>query len=648
MNLDLSKFRKVEAGDKHTILLHDNGHELKVAHRGLSDKFRKQLEEMPTNLAKGGHAKFSQKYDPNMGSKPSKPSKADNPMPDMNIGREARNTYSEPDEQGGNDIVLKSLNRQAPPYGAMGSEQQHYPPCINPSCKSFGKPHPNCRCYGGNPEGKESHNFADGGEVKKEYYCDNNRTHFKGCEYFKDGGDVESEGDKLEKVKQDINSEMQDQTPMDSPLTSTPAPSPLPAPGQVNPNPEMSSQPDQLNAPDQAQPQVPQQTPDQTQRAPSSSEDTQMPPAEVFQKYKADHMQQMLNESSQFNSELNSGQVTPQHYFHLFGRDDTLGKIGTAFGLMLSGIGSGLTHQPNAALQIMQNEINNDLNAQQKSVENKQNFLKINQQGLLNQTQEAQMSQETKVKAWNLAKMQMNMAALHSLVQHAQTLPPGSPQRQQADQQLAMLNQGVQNENFNIADRAATAAALGTYLGGGQGRNTKLMKSGLLGPEAKEVGEDVESKTIPGVGEGTLPVPQHVRDQVQAMKTLSDKASDLMQYSGKNFATLSPAKRAVAQQKASEMVNFYNNSIQGGVLTEGRLGWLDDQIKKNPTGIVTQLMGNQQRLNEIKQSNDHRMNLMLQQYGVPVKKESQGSGQTKVVNGVTYKRGPNGEAIKVK
>lgn len=49
-----------------------------------------------------------------------------------------------------------------------------YAPCKNPNCKSFGKPHPNCRCYG---------EFAEGGEVAA---CSG--PHKRECEYFAEGG----------------------------------------------------------------------------------------------------------------------------------------------------------------------------------------------------------------------------------------------------------------------------------------------------------------------------------------------------------------------------------------------------------------------------------------------------------------------------
>ncbi len=55
-----------------------------------------------------------------------------------------------------------------------------YLPCKNPACKSHGRPHPNCKCWGG---------MAAGGSV--EPYCSKNQAHKSDCEYFADGGGVE-------------------------------------------------------------------------------------------------------------------------------------------------------------------------------------------------------------------------------------------------------------------------------------------------------------------------------------------------------------------------------------------------------------------------------------------------------------------------
>lgn len=76
-----------------------------------------------------------------------------------------------------------------------------------------------------------------------------------------------------------------------------------------------------------------------------------------------------------FQQDLANRHITPETYQSLFAKKDTLGKIGTIFGLMLSGIGSGLTKQPNAALDMMNKEIDRDLDAQKTSKANANTFL---------------------------------------------------------------------------------------------------------------------------------------------------------------------------------------------------------------------------------------------------------------------------------
>lgn len=49
-------------------------------------------------------------------------------------------------------------------------------PCLNPHCKSHGKPHPNCKCY----------SAAHGADVSP--FCSEAREHKQGCEYYMDEG----------------------------------------------------------------------------------------------------------------------------------------------------------------------------------------------------------------------------------------------------------------------------------------------------------------------------------------------------------------------------------------------------------------------------------------------------------------------------
>jgi hypothetical protein len=613
VNFDLSKFRKTEESDKHCTLLHENGHKMTVAKNAVSDRLRKQLEEMPTNLAKGGYAKFSQKFDPNMGAKASKPSKSSNTMPDMNAGQSTK-AYTEPDEQGGNDIVLKSLNRQAPPYGAMGSEQQHYPPCVNPSCKSFGKPHPNCRCYGGNPEGAESHKFAKGGEVKKEYYCDATRAHRKNCEYYADGGDVQtsSETDPADPAVASANAQSEadpipqtDSTQKDS--------------SQEVPQSDMTQQPQGAPTDQQNQPQDQQQQPMTPDENPA-----QMDPYQQYQKNSLDVNQLMHDETNKFISDVDAGHVQPKTMGQLFHDKSLPGKIGTLFGLIVAGGGAGLTHTDNAVLGMMQKEINNDLQAQEANQKNRQNIMQVNGNNLTHLANAGKIGAETKQMQIAMSKAQANYYLYNQLAQQAGNLT-NPQQASKAGQTLALMRTAMQQDNASAFAQAAGANALGNMLHGNG--NTTALKTGLYGPEAQELGGDVEQKTIPGVnGTAARPIQQHDRDQVQAMNVLDTKLKDIQGFAKQHQGSLDPNVLAQGRQKAAELVNFYNQSIQGGVLTEGRLAWLDSQINKNPTTIFQNMLGNNAKLQEVQNSNSMRRDSLLKSYGFPIKQQDKGVG----------------------
>lgn len=78
-----------------------------------------------------------------------------------------------------------------------------------------------------------------------------------------------------------------------------------------------------------------------------------------------------------FSNDLAGGKITPETYQDLFAKKDTLGKIGTLFGLLVSGAGSGLNHQPNAVLEMMNNQIKNDLEAQKTNQGNRHNWYSL-------------------------------------------------------------------------------------------------------------------------------------------------------------------------------------------------------------------------------------------------------------------------------
>lgn len=79
-------------------------------------------------------------------------------------------------------------------------------------------------------------------------------------------------------------------------------------------------------------------------------------------------------EAMAFADDLHNGKIQPKTMESMFADKGTVGKIGTIFGLMLSGAGSGLAHQSNALLDMMNKEIERDLEAQKNNQTNKLNW----------------------------------------------------------------------------------------------------------------------------------------------------------------------------------------------------------------------------------------------------------------------------------
>ena len=612
MSLDLSKFSKVDSDDKCTTLAHPNGHMIKVAHKGLSKELKKQLEELPVSKAAGGPLEPKSAAH----TRGAKPSKASQPQ------GMAEHSYNEPDDFGTHippemlkqemahkqipDVVVSALNKKAPPFGPLGAEKkEHYPPCINPSCKSYGSSHPNCRCYGGVPE---AGHFAKGGDVKGDHFCSKDRQHQEGCEYFKDGGEAETEGEKLETAAQEVAPE----------LHATPEPTPQP---EVNPNPEVSGG----AAAEGAEP------------SPQAATPFSNPVIEAEQDPVQKTLSHAIREGQAYQADVNSGAIKPETYHDLWAKKDTAGKIGTLFGLLVGGMGAGLAGQPNAIMQMMDNEIERDLKAQQESAKNKATFLSINGSNLEKLAAAGKIYGDLKALNIGISKSNMKYGIFNDVLQGINKLPDGQVKQQKLQALMIMKDQFDKDEGL-AAQQWAAAQAIAAPGGAGGQPNTAAMKA-FGPPSVQKYGEDIEAKTIPSIpGRATIPIPQHQRDQVQAMTVLDKKASDLLDYAKKHKGSLDPKVLKVGRQKAEEMMNYYNNSIQGGVMTEGRLAWLDKQIGKNPTSIFQDILGNNAQLKEIKDSNAMRADTLLKQYGHPGYPGAQQSAETKTINGAQYKK----------
>lgn len=136
--------------------------------------------------------------------------------------------------------------------------------------------------------------------------------------------------------------------------------------------------------------------------------------------------------------------VKPETIGKIFADKSLPGKLSMVAGLLLGGMGSGLTGQPNAALAQYHSLIDNDLKAQQTNLATRQGLL-ANNLALTHDIKDA----------IQLSKVQMMDYQMHKLVQLAQKYP-NNPQIQQNLQALGML--GMQSTS-NMMDTVAANVA---------------------------------------------------------------------------------------------------------------------------------------------------------------------------------------------
>lgn len=94
-----------------------------------------------------------------------------------------------------------------------------------------------------------------------------------------------------------------------------------------------------------------------------------------LQKHWDQKSQELDSERSALLSDYKNGHIDPNHYW---ADKSTGGKVATAIGLILGGIGGGLTHQENPALKFLNSQIDRDVEGQRENLGKNKTLLEAN------------------------------------------------------------------------------------------------------------------------------------------------------------------------------------------------------------------------------------------------------------------------------
>lgn len=335
--LDLSKFRKVKSDEHTSTLKHSDGHQLIIAHKRLSPKLRTQLDKLPSEspqkFAAGGSV--------------------DEPM----------------------DIQHPA---QAPVVINVGQPQQQQIPPNNPPPQ----PQNPAQSFGRSAGQSVSDTFGALGSVAKPI------VNAAGDFYKGLVGIPEAQGSIPESSVQVPAHQSEEFT--------NPGPAVVPE-KQVNPMDGLTASlghqmagMQEVGAGQKAEAQAIGNQGLQSAALEQEHQKTAKSNLDAYTQASAP----LLKARQDLMNDITNGHIDPKRYLDNM---STGGKISTAIGLILGGIGSGLTHGPSLAFQYLQNQIDRDINSQKDDLGKKQNLLTHN----LQQTQDLR-------EAYNLTKIQTN------------------------------------------------------------------------------------------------------------------------------------------------------------------------------------------------------------------------------------------------
>lgn len=356
-------------------------------------------------------------------------------------------------------------------------------------------------------------------------------------------------------------------------------------------------QPPQEVAPEAGQSQAPEQAPPAADIAPPQAKEDVPDVAPISSAHAK--MQDQF-----FQKDLDNGHITPKTYADLMPKD-TLGKVGTIFGMLLAGAGSGLTGQPNALLEMMNKQISNDLEAQKSSKSNAINLYKLNlehqlnegqlkkwvQEGKLSESQANLLKKEAEIKSTLFTQMQEGRIYLHHLVQTTNKLPVGSPQRQEAEQKLSMLYQKLNEQNSSLSDQAEAAGALYRQGYGQTGDLTQpeiqfqQHQAALRTSGNGAIADDLAARHMPGIpGQASVPLTQEDRSNLAGSQALVGSLQRLKEFAKNNPHPIKGSRADIeGRALAAQVQGDFRMATHGGVYKEGEQNFINQVVPGDPT-----------------------------------------------------------------
>ncbi len=345
--------------------------------------------------------------------------------------------------------------------------------------------------------------------------------------------------------------------------------------------------------------------------------------AEAEQKL-SDHVQQstahISNEINNVVQDIQNGHINPSRYMSSMSTEN---KIASGIGLILGGIGSGISGGPNMALDFLNKQIDRDIEGQKAEMNKKENLVNLYSKMLGNEREGAVMASNALAHITANKILAAGAASNDQMVrQRAQAAAQGLIAQRLPEMQKLAYTQGSMNMMADLFTGSQQAAAKGAP---SWDSNKDMHMQTLIGRQMAldpAKAKEISDRYVPGVGISAIPVEKSTRDSLVAHKELDDAAKDLLDFANKHTGSFDPRVVATGAQKAQLLQSKYRESVFNTVYKAGEQPLLEKVVGNDPTSIWNHF-GNIPKIEEIIRANERNQNTIKKTAGLPVSQPQQ-------------------------
>lgn len=313
---------------------------------------------------------------------------------------------------------------------------------------------------------------------------------------------------------------------------------------------------------------------------------------------------QSLEQERQAHMEdIKQGHIDPERYWT--GDKDGNGshsKLMTGIGMILAGFNP--TNSPNAAINFLKFNMEQNLKSQEKNLDAKNNLLAANLKQFGNMRDATEMTRlmQHDIVANELqkaaAKAQSPLAKAAAMQASGKLLQDAAPQAMTFAMRQSFMNLNKDN-SIGGSDKEAAM-------------DSSIAQARMFAPE---LAKEMQAVRVPGYDNfASRPVPNEAMDQLRKHRVMDIQGRKLLDFSMKHSGSLDLKNSKVGQTMAHEMSAYLNDSLGLGAMTEDRHKFLQDQLMSDPTKFFNEMRGSNSQLREVLHSNQMRKSEVENQY----------------------------------